>query len=71
MLKLFSELVVNAIFHFGDKPNRLLIKDSPTHYISPEGRREIHPHVAVIEPVINLEIGGPTIYEMFKSQEGK
>lgn len=47
--KLFNTLKRSDIFYFGDKPNRWLIKQDSTHYVAPEGRRSIHPHVAVYE----------------------
>lgn len=48
-LKLFIELINGTRFHFGDNPDRDLIKDDRTHYVAPEGRHSIHPHVAVIQ----------------------
>jgi hypothetical protein len=48
-LKLFIELAVNDIFHFGDNPDRKLVKSDDRHYVAPEGRRAINPTVAVIK----------------------
>lgn len=49
MLKLFTELAKGSMFHFYDRPDRILIKEDKAHYISPEGRRRIDPYVAVVE----------------------
>jgi hypothetical protein len=48
-LKLFIELVVGDIFHFGGSSDRKLIKSDVRHYVAPEGRRAISPTVAVIK----------------------
>lgn len=48
MIKLFLDILTGEVFSFGDKPERQLIKSDRSHYIAPEGRRPIHPHVAVI-----------------------
>jgi hypothetical protein len=69
-LKLFINLLSNSVFHFGDNAQRILIKSDPTHYIAPEGRRSIHPHVAVIEHTFKTQPGGKTIFEKFMNQEG-
>lgn len=54
MINLFVNLLVGSIFHFGDAPDRKLIKSDDKHYVAPEGRHSIHPHVAVIsDPSIN------------------
>lgn len=49
MIKLFKELINGTVFHFGDNEVRKLIKDDASHYVAPEGRHKIHPHVAVIQ----------------------
>jgi hypothetical protein len=49
MLKLFCEVEKGTAFHFYDKPERVLIRSNGSHYISPEGRRKIHPHVLVFQ----------------------
>lgn len=69
MLKLFVELTLGSLFHFGDKPDRILIKSNGSHYVSPEGRRNINPFVAIFQHKPNLEVGGKSIYDQF--QEGK
>lgn len=46
-VKLFTNLEKGDRFHFGDKPGRILIKSDANHYVAPEGRRMINPHVAV------------------------
>lgn len=69
-LKLFTQLTKNAVFHFWDKPGRILIKDDKNHYVAPEGRRVIDPHVLVNEPRIKTQPGGRSIYDKFMSQEG-
>lgn len=69
-LKLFQELLSGKLFHFGDKPNRILIKESKDHYIAPEGRRSIHPHVAVVEKIVKTLPGGMSIYDKFTQQKG-
>jgi hypothetical protein len=69
-LKLFCELTKNAVFNFVDKPGRILIKEDQNHYIAPEGRRVIHPHVLINETQFRTQPGGRSIYEKFKSQEG-
>lgn len=69
-LKLFSELTINALFRFLDKPGRILIKSDSTHYIAPEGRRVIHPHVLVEEAHIKTIPGGRTIYDKFMVEQG-
>lgn len=48
MIELFTKLMNGTLFHFGDNPERKLIKDGNTHYVSPTGRHQIHPHVAVV-----------------------
>lgn len=65
MIKLFSQLLSGELFHFGDKPNRLLIKSGRSHYVAPEGRRKIDPHVAVIPDDHREEVGGESIFERF------
>lgn len=65
-LKLFKSLKLGRLFTFGDKPNRLLIKSDDSHYVAPEGRRSIHPHVAVIEKEVKTQPGGKTIHQKFK-----
>jgi len=64
-LNLFSKILIGGMFHFGDKPDRILIKSDKTHYVAPEGRRVIHPHVAVIEHVVTTSLGGESIYDKF------
>ncbi len=48
-LKLFCQVVKGTIFYFGDNPNRLLVKSNGAHYIAPEGRHKINPHVLVFQ----------------------
>jgi hypothetical protein len=64
MIKLFLELVRGDLFYFGDKPNRMLIKEDKNHYVAPEGKRMIHPHVAVfpMTPKYKIRI----IFDRFK-----
>lgn len=47
ILKLFSELLRGEWFHFYENPSLKLIKNDDTHYVSPTGRHQIHPHVLV------------------------
>lgn len=49
ILKLFSQVAKGASFFFGDKPDRILIKDDDAHYVAPEGRHVINRNVAVME----------------------
>lgn len=45
---LFKEIPKGFAFYFGDKPERVLVKDSDTTYVTPGGgKRPIHPHVLV------------------------
>jgi hypothetical protein len=53
MIKLFMEILSGMVFHFGDKPDRKLIKSNSSHYIAPEGRRTADPHVAVVPDTQN------------------
>ncbi len=49
MIQLFVELFRGQLFHFGDKPDRRLIKSDDSHFVSPTGTlRKISPYVAVI-----------------------
>jgi len=49
-LKLFNELAINEWFHYGDKPERKLMKSDSSHFVSPApvSIRKSHPHVAVV-----------------------
>jgi hypothetical protein len=49
MLQLFIRLLTGDWFHFYDRPDRLLMKTDNSHYIAPEGRKMIHPFVAVVK----------------------
>ena len=62
---LFSKLLNGVPFHFGDKPNRMLIKSDRTHYFAPEGRKVINPHVGIFEHVTTTSLGGESLYEKF------
>ena len=69
-LKLFAKLLKGSIFHFGDRPNRILIAEDKDHYIAPEGRRKINPFVAVVEMTVKTLPGGRSIYDKFMNQKG-
>lgn len=48
-LKLFQELLRGELFHYGDRPDRLMIKADDYRQVTPEGHAvKVHPHVAVV-----------------------
>ncbi len=49
MLKLFCQIPKGTAFHFYDTPERVLVRSNGTHYVAPEGRHKIHPHVLVVQ----------------------
>ena len=49
MIKLFCEIEKGTAFHFYGNPERVLIRSNGSHYIAPEGRHKIHPHVLVVQ----------------------
>lgn len=63
-LKLFVDLLTGDWFHFGDKPERKLLKSDQNHYISPEGRRAANKHVAIFSDVIRVK--RKSIYDQTK-----
>lgn len=69
-LKLFQDLAKSAVFYFYDKPSRLLVKSNGKHYAAPEGRRVIHPHVAVVEVKTRVQPQGSSIYDKLNHQKG-
>jgi len=66
MIKLFIELANYEWFHYGDKPERKLMKSDSSHYICPEGRRGINPLVAVFTDVMKTETPRKSIYNHTK-----
>jgi len=66
MIKLFIELINRSWFFFHDKPDRKLMKMDGSHYLSPEGRRHIHPLVGIIPYTIQR----PRIGGLFDDKEG-
>lgn len=49
MGELFIRLLNGALFYFYNRPERKLIKQDPSHYIAPEGRRSINPFTLVFQ----------------------
>lgn len=68
MLKLFSQVQKGVTFFFGDRPDRLLIKDDDNHYIAPEGRHVTHPHVLVFQRKSKANGGTPAITDEPKGE---
>ena len=54
-LKLFVELIRGEWFHFGDKPDRKLMKTGDKTYFAPERNRHSDPHVAVVPDKVEGE----------------
>ena len=53
-IKLFIELINGEAFHFGDRPDRIMVKSDPRHYVAPPGQVKVsHPHVAVFSDTID------------------
>lgn len=49
-MKFFKEILLFGLFYFYDRPDRIMIKSDPHHYISPEGRfSPSDPYVIVFE----------------------
>ncbi len=68
MLKLFSQITKGTKFHFGDRPDRELVKEDDTHYVAPEGRHSAHPHVLVIQSKSKPNGGTPAITDEPKGE---
>lgn len=49
VVKLFHNLLRGELFHYGDRPDRMMIKADDYRQVTPEGHAiRVHPHVAVI-----------------------